>query len=558
MFFDVLTTAAMADELGALTGSRVQDIVLVDALTVGLELYGQHRRHYLLLSAQSAHPRVHLVSDKLRRGPDTPCPLLLLMRKHLRGARLERVTQPGFERILAFDFEGPVTLLAEIMGRRSNILLLAPDGTIMDAIKRVTPEQSRRPVLPHLHYQSPPPLDKPSVASLTPLQLAGLLAAGEGPLWRRLVDAIAGMSPLLAREVIYRATGNPMAAAAEPEALLQAAYELLHELPATHAWAPCLALEGEAAVAYAPYELTHLPDRRRMPGISRAIEEYASLAAGEEPYAAAREAVRHLIEEARERELRRRAGIERGLKPEEEINRLRETGEWILAYATQIAPRQEELIVEGLDGQPVRIPLDPTRTPVENARRYFAEYEDARAAARDAPARLAEVDRALERLAQLETDLRLAENRAEIDEVRHALAQAGYLRREKPRPAARPDGPLRLEAEEGFTVWAGRSSAQNAVVLERAAPHDLWFHARGVPGGHIILVTGGREVPEALLTRVAALAAYYSAARDEPRVPVDVTERRHVRPIRGAGPGQVTYREERTLVVEPSPWRSEG
>ncbi|MCL6431773.1 MAG: NFACT family protein [Anaerolineae bacterium] len=558
MFFDVLTTAAVADELAGLAGGRVQEVVLVDSLTVGLELYGDHRRRYLLLSAQPAHPRVHLVSDKLRRGPDTPCPLLLLMRKHLRGARLEGVAQPGFERILVLDFEGGVTLLAEVMGRRSNILLLSPDGTIMDAIKRVTPEQSRRPVLPHLHYQSPPPLDRPSVANLTPLHLAGLLGAGEGPLWRRLVEAIAGMSPLLAREVICRATGNPMSAVAEPEALLQVARELLHELPTTHAWAPCLAIEGDAPVAYAPYDLTHLPARRPVPGISRAIEEYASLATGREPYAVARETVRRLIEQARERELRRRASIERGLRPEEEINRLREAGEWILAYATQIAPRQQELVVEGLDGREMRISLDPVRTPVENARRYFAEYDDARAAAQAAPERLAEVDRALDRLAQLETDLRLAENRAEIDDVRHALAQAGYLRRGKPRAATRPAGPLRLETEEGFTIWAGRNSAQNAAVLARAAPHDLWLHARGVPGGHIVLVTGGREVPEATLARVAALAAYYSAARDEARVPVDVAERRHVRPIRGAGPGQVTYREERTLVVEPSPWPRQG
>ncbi len=553
MFFDVLTTAAIADELAGLVGGRVQEVVLVDPLTVGLELYGEHRRRYLLLSAQPAHPRVHLVSDKLRRGPDRPCPLLLLMRKHLRGARLEGVAQPGFERILALEFEGGVTLLAEVMGRRSNILLLAPDGTIMDAIKRVTPEQSRRPVLPHLHYQSPPPLDKPSIASLTSLQLAGLLEAGEGPLWRRLVEAIAGMSPLLAREVVYRATGEATAPAADTEALLRVSRELLYELPLTRAWMPCLAMEGGAPVTYAPYDLTHLPTRRPMPGMSRAIEEYASLATGREPYAVARETVRRLIEQARDRELRRRASIERGLRPEEEINRLREAGEWILAYATQIAPRQQELVVEGLDGREMRISLDPARTPVENARRYFAEYEDARAAAQAAPERLAEVDRALDRLAQLETDLSLAENRAEIDEVRHALAQAGYLRRES-RATTRPAGPLRLETEEGFTIWAGRNSAQNAAVLARAAPHDLWLHARGVPGGHVVLVTGGREVSEATLVRAAALAAYYSAARREARVPVDVTERRHVRPIRGAGPGQVTYREERTLVVEPSPW----
>jgi len=265
--------------------------------------------------------------------------------------------------------------------------------------------------------------------------------------------------------------------------------------------------------------------------------------------------VARLLGQARERELRRRAAIARDLLPAEEIDRLREAGQWILAYATQIRPRQEALEVEGPDGQPLRIALDRERTPVENAERYFRQYSHARAAAREGPRRLAEVDQALARLAQWQTDLRLAENRAEIDEVRAELARAGYLRLGRRAPKApRPAGPRRLETAEGFVVWLGRNSRQNAAVLDRAAPLDLWFHARGVPGAHVVLATGGRQAPEELLQRVAALAAYYSDARDESRVAVDVTERRHVRPIRGAGPGQVTYQGERTLVVAPAPF----
>ena len=114
MYFDALTTAAMADELQeTLAGGRVQEIVLVDPLSLGLEIYAGHTRHYLLLSAQPAHPRVHLLSEKPRRGPEAPLPVLLLLRKRVRGARLVRVTQPGFERMLSLEFaavEGPLTL----------------------------------------------------------------------------------------------------------------------------------------------------------------------------------------------------------------------------------------------------------------------------------------------------------------------------------------------------------------------------------------------------------------------------------------------------------------
>jgi predicted ribosome quality control (RQC) complex YloA/Tae2 family protein len=559
VFFDALTTAAMADELGAaLEGGRVQGVVLAGRLALGLEIYAGRQRRHVLLSAETEHPRVQLAGDKVRRGPEAPAPLLLLMRKYVRGARLVRVSQPDFERILSFEFvgsEGPVTLLAEIMGRRSNLILLSPDGTIMEAIKRVTPEQSRRPVLPQHRYEPPPPLLKPSIASLTPSRLGALLAEAQGSLTRRLVQAVAGMSPLLAREVVFRATGNAEADEADPEALVAVSRSLLVELPATHEWTPCVGLEEGQVVAYAPYELTHLPAQQAMPGMSQAIQAYVEAQGAQAPYAAAVAAVRRLLGEARERELRRRAAIQRDVRPEEEINRLREYGEWVLACATQIEPGQRELAVEGMEGRPLQIPLDPKRTPVENARHYFREYDNARSAVEGAPQRLAAVDQALAHLNQLETDLQLAENRADIDQVRSALIEAGYVRVRRPGPRARAAGPRRLEAEEGFVIWAGRNSRQNVAVLQRAAPGDLWLHARGVPGGHVILVTGGRPVPEALLERAAALAAYYSAARDEPQVQVDVTERRYVRPIRGAGPGQVTYRNERTLQVRPARWQ---
>ncbi|MGQ9683972.1 MAG: Rqc2 family fibronectin-binding protein [Anaerolineae bacterium] len=558
MYYDTLATTAMVDELQqALSGGRVQDVVLVDALTLGLEVYAQKRRHYVVLSAQPGQARVHCVSEKLRRGPESPLPILLLARKHVRNARVQAISQPGSERIIRFDLDGPegaLSLIAEIMGRRSNLLLVDAAGTVMEAIKRVTPEQSRRPVQPRQPYFAPPPLDKPSVAVLTPSRLRALLAEGDGPLWRRLTEQIAGMSPLLGREIAFRTAGDAEAAEAEATTLLEVARMMLVDLPASRAWEPCLGLIEGHAVAYAPYMLLHLGERRRMPTFSAAIEAFVQAGAAGSPYAEAKARVAKLLAAAREREERRRAAIERDLLPPEEIDRLREAGQWILAYATQIAPRQNELVVEGPGGEPWRIPLDAARSPVDNAQRYFKRYEDAKRALLGAPERLAQVQRALDRLAQWATDLELAENRGEIEEVRSLLAQAGYLRSASV-ARAQAMGPKRIETEEGLVLLVGRNSRQNQAVLERAAPGDLWLHARGVPGGHLILMTGGRMVPEPLLLRAAALAAYYSAARQETRVLVDVTERRHVRPIAGAGPGQVTYRQERTVEVAPSPWR---
>ena len=149
MFFDALTMACVADELrSTILGDRVQQILLPDNLSVGLEIYAQHQRHYLLASAHAEIGRLLLASEKLRRGVDKETGLLLLLRKHARGAILSAIEQPPFERILRLQFDPPdwgsSELAVEVMGRHSNVILLDASGRVLDAVKRVGPQISPR------------------------------------------------------------------------------------------------------------------------------------------------------------------------------------------------------------------------------------------------------------------------------------------------------------------------------------------------------------------------------------------------------------------------------
>jgi predicted ribosome quality control (RQC) complex YloA/Tae2 family protein len=563
MYFDALTMACVADELRAtVLGGRVQQVLLPDPLSVGLEIYAQRQRQYLLSSAHADLGRLLLASEKLRRGVEKETGLLLLLRKYIRGAVLSAIDQPPFERILRLEFDHPEWgisyLVVEVMGRHSNTMLVDAGDRVLDAIKRVPPHLSpARPILPSRAYTPPPPQDKLAPSDLTEYRLRQILAAADDkePLWRLLVQRLRGMSPLLAREIAFRALGHPRSSVARTERLtplLETVQALLAPLQ-TGQWQPCVVLEEEQPVAYAPYALTHLGDPQPTPSMSQAIEVYTAAAASGDPYAAAKRPVREAMARARSRLEHRREALERSLQEANEADHWRQWGEWILAYAHTIIPGQTELKADTGSGELLHISLDPDRSAVENAQAYFARYRKAQRAAEDVPARLAETILALRDLDQLETDLELAASRPEIDQVKATLVEEGYVRARRRRPARKAHSqPLSLTSPDGLTVLVGRNSRQNdEVTFRHANADDWWFHARGGPGAHVIVRAAGQELPPATIQRAAELAAHFSRLRAEADVLVVYTQRRHVRRIRGAAPGLVTYSQEQTVRVAP-------
>jgi predicted ribosome quality control (RQC) complex YloA/Tae2 family protein len=563
MSFDALTLACIADELrGTIKGGRVQEALLPNKLAVGLEIYANHERHYLFGSVHAERGRVHLASEKLRRGVDKETGLLLLLRKYVRGAIVSEVSQPAFERILHVEFDHPEwgcsELIFEIMGRHSNIILVGAGGRVLDAVKRVgTKRSSTRPILPGQSYMAPPPQAKLAPPDLTEFRLQQLLAEHQPKkqVWQALVDGLRGMSPLLAREIVFRALGQSRATIGQVEyltPLLEAIRLLLGPIESGN-WQPTVVWREDGPAVYASYPVTHQGEPQPMASMSSAIEVYADTLVGSDPYAAARRPVQQAIASARGRLERRQKAIESSLKEAGEADQWRQRGEWILAYAHTIVPGQEELLAETEDSEIMCISLDPDKSPAENAQGYFARYRKALRAGEGSPARIEEIGLALRDLEQLETDLELAANRPEIDLVRAALIEAGHLRPGKDKlPKAGRSHPLSLTSPDGLDILVGLNSRQNdEVTFRQAKGDDWWFHARGVPGAHVIVRFQGTELPPDTIRRAAELAAYYSRSRDEVDVLVDYTRRRYVRRIPGAAPGLVTYRQEQSIRIIP-------
>lgn len=559
MHVDFFTLACLRDRLDGLLGARVQQVVLVDDLSVGLELYAG-RRYYLLASADAQNARLLLVPERVRRGVETQTPLLLLLRKWVRGSRLVNITQPPWERLLRLHFdgeEGRCELIVEVMGRYSNIILVDAEGDVLDAVKRIGPDINRyRVTLPNKPYQLPPvPENREPPDALTIADWEQLLASidEDSPLHRPLVRRLLGISPTAARDIAARMTGNKNARIAEvsPQQVHDATWELLSLLD-TGEWDPHVGLDDRGEVfAFTPYTPAQFVHAERVADVSTAMWRYfEQKLTSTDPYAAARESVQELIDDARERIERTLDQLRESRVDEDKVDRLRAAGELLLAYQHKVEPGDTEVTVPDYEGNDRTIDLDPTLSPVENAQWYFKKYEKAQRAAKDIPRRIAILEHDLDYVEQLKSDLTIAEDRSEIDAVRDALADAGWVPKKHKR-TTHTGGPRRFEVD-GFPVYVGRNARQNdEVTFKRAVSDDIWLHVRGMPGAHVIIKRAGREVPEHVLRKAAELAAYYSPARTGGgEVIVDYTEQQFVNRIRGGHPGLVTYRHEDTIWVE--------
>jgi predicted ribosome quality control (RQC) complex YloA/Tae2 family protein len=563
--FDGLSLSAIRDELAPLVGGRAQKVVFPDDASVALELFTPaHGRSAVLLSAHPDTGRVQLVPRLPARGLERDTPFALLLRKHLRNARLRALRQPRLERILELEWESRddaerlhgVVLIVEAMGRRGNLVLVGEDGTILDALRRSPPSRNpRRPILPHLRYDPPPAQDRLLPEQVSAEELAFGARARSGALARYLSDRLAGMSPLAGRELAFRATGSAateLAAVRDWPSVVRSISEFFAPLD-THAWQPSLALEPLEA---APYPLEHLAAgglqacASMSEALSRYYERFAAAPAQRgDPLAAERKALLASLARAARANARRVHALEQQLAiSHEQRDPLRRAGELLLAYQADVPPSASSVDLEGTP-----IALDPERTAVENAQTYFERYRKAREAAERVPPLLDGARRQQEYLEELQTLVAVAEEMSAIRALRREVGEAVGERvaSAKARPAS---AYRRLPLDDGWEVLVGTSASGNAVVtFDVAQPDDVWLHARGVPGAHVILRGPRGEPPAHVLERAAQLAAHHSAARGSARVEVDAAPRRYVRKIPAAPPGLVRYTNERTLRVEPMP-----
>jgi len=463
-----------------------------------------------------------------------------------------------------------VHFVVEVMGRHSNLILLDDEGLVKESAKHVSPRMSRvRPIRPKTPYTPPPPQERPDPRRLTGPIAAALLAtqAPSATVVNVLVRQLRAISPAMAREIVYRTTSAITATVADlgpddPGTLARETRALLEPM-LTDAWAPVVYRRDDIPVAYAPVPMAHMAVIARaesVPSISRATElvevDPNDGDATTVTHTQRRARLIAAIDAAAKRIDQRIASLEAQEAKAVEAEHHRLAGEMIYAYLWQIKPGDAVLEVDGAS-----ITLDPGLSGKENAQSYFSRYQKARGASRAIPELMGRAQTEAAYLDQARTQVTQASSFADLEALAaeweaHGgtpVAEPGRKPGKSARAATRR--PKAVLTIDGHAIFVGRSGRDNdAVTFDLAGPDDTWLHARGVPGSHVIVRwrQQGQDEDERTIGAAAALAAYYSSARTSATVEVDATRRRHVRKIKGSGPGMVTYRNEYTVSVRPA------
>ena len=574
MALDGITLSMLKNELAEkLIGSRIDKIhqPSKEELVISLRWNGGNGK--LLISASANGPRIHFTESSVD-NPKNPPMFCMLMRKHLSGAKLVEIEQFGLERMLHLSFStynefgDPVIvkLAVEIMGRHSNIMLIGPDGKIIDAIKRVTADMSSvRQVMPGMSYVFPPAQNKMNTLDLDYMGLIERLKNGRDiPLSKALMENLDGVSPIVCREISDIVTGgfdtkSHDLSNDDCEKLVNSLEKLSESVKNGNA-APYMVVEENGH----PLDFTFMKvnqygdalEIRKFETFSEMLDKFYSERSGADRMKQRSNDLFKFVVNLADR-ISRKLDIQRQeLARSTERDVLRVKGELIHANLWMIEKGMTSVVLENYynDCKPIEVKLDPRLSPNQNAQHYFSEYRKADTAERmlkqfieKGEAELSYIESVFDLLSRARTD-------DEVIAIREELVAQGYLKNHR----KNNQKPVKLAPKEyistdGFRILCGRNNIQNdKLTFKDSRKNDIWLHTQKIHGSHTVIVTDGREVPETTIQQAAVVAAYNSKGRESSLVPVDYTEIRNVKKPSGAAPGKAIYEHYKTAYVRPA------
>lgn len=571
MAMDAICLQAVLHELRPqLLGARIDKVQQPSRDQVILLLRGNRR---LLLSAGANTPRIQL-TELNRDNPMEPPMFCMLLRKHLVGGHLTALNQPTLDRLVELEIDmtddfgqpGKRTLVLEAMGRHSNLILLDDERRIIDCLRRVDTEMSmQRQVLPGLFYERPAVGGRKVLTDVTQEIFDRDLsdANQENRLDSFLLEHYFGISPLIAREISCRTTGETDSRIAElhdeKKRLFWNEISRLTDIVKGNNFIPtCLKQEGKfKEFSFLPImQYGNLMEQIHYESFSTLMDDFYEAKEHQERVRQHGQELIRTAATARDRLMRKLAVQEKDYNAAQERDQLRIYGDLITSNLYQMSRGQTKLVTENYydENREISIPLDPLLTPQQNAAKYYKRYTKARTAEKYLREQLEIARRDVVYLESVLEEIREAETEQDFNEIRTELKDAGYLKghgkaKKEMRRAAKP---REFQTSGGFCVLVGRNNRQNDhLTLKDADFRDLWFHTQKIHGSHVILRTDGREPAHNDIAEAAMLAAYYSQARESGNVPVDYTQVKNVKKPAGSRPGMVVYSVYRTVFITP-------
>lgn len=574
MALDAVAIRALVTELAPLIGGRVDKVHQPerDEIAVGIRTYDKSYR--LLISASSANPRLHL-TEHTKKNPKTAPLFCMLLRKHISSGKITDISQVGFERIVrisidSYDELGDYTtkyLYVEVMGKYSNIILVSADGRVIDSIKHVDESMSSvREIMPGGVYAPPPSQEKVDLTEWGTDNYFDFNRPQKAD--KCIISQIGGISPLTARELVYRVFNTTDVAAGDINtnraAMLKLETERLAENVRECGFEPCM-IEDSASGKLLEFSAT---DIKQYESAARVIK-YDSMNALVDDFYYKRDInermrqktadLTKLLNTAAERTAKKLSILERTLKDAENMDKYREYAELITSNIYRMEEGHKSVEVENYfdpNMGTVKINLDPSLSPSQNAQRYYKKYNKAKTALTEAKKQIDTASRELEYIQSTLAMVETADRIEDVTAIRDELRREGYIKgtanaRKQKTEASKP---MHFVSSDGFDIYVGRNNTQNDyLTLKFANSSDLWFHTKDIHGSHTVIKLGlDKNVPRETILEAASLAAYYSKARESSQVPVDYTNIRNVKKPNGAKPGMVIYEGYNTVYVTPS------
>ncbi|MBS7298920.1 MAG: NFACT family protein [Eubacteriales bacterium] len=576
MALDSIAVSALIKELStALTDGRIDKIHQPerDELTVSVRTFSDSFK--LVISASPSNARVHF-TDAGKENPKTAPMFCMLLRKHIQGGKIIAVTQPDFERIIDITVQtrnelGDIVfrhLITELTGRNANIILTDENSRIIEAARHIDFTQSSvRQILPGLTYQSPPPQDKIPFLDASKdfdIRFDDITKTAQSA----IMSEISGISPIFAREIVYRATSRTDTMSSTLSDADKARITTLlnqYRLRALNGdFSPVLITETETdrIIDFSPFEIAQYENictLTSFPTMSEAIGSFYLVRASKERLKQRSADILKLITSNLERLSKKLVIQQRTLKDAENKDKLRRFGDLITSSIYMIKPGMTELTVPDYfepDTPNVTIPLSPQLTPAENAQKYYKKYTKAKNAETEVKKQL---ESTLAETEYLESTLSFVENctsLSDINAIRAELTEQGYIKSSqntKRKSKELSSLPHHFISSDGFDIYVGKNNLQNDILtLKFANTQDIWFHTKKIHGSHTVIKLGlNKDVPKRTITEAAQLAAYYSKARESSQVPVDYAPVKNVKKPSGAKPGMVIYDNYNTIYTTP-------
>lgn len=571
MAFDGITTAALVKELTQkLEGGRIYKIAQPEKDELLLTVKNNGNQFRLLISSDASLPLLYLTEDN-KKSPMNAPNFCMLLRKHIQNARIIAITQPGLERVVHIRLEhlnemGDLCrkiLTVELMGKYSNIIF-RDDEKIIDSMKHIsTAVSSIREVLPGREYFIPGADEKLDILNIDSNGLWNgfekLITEKSTAVYRFLYQNITGLSPVVASELCFRAgvdADKPTNALEEVEKKnIFAELVQLSEKIREGSFTPCIVYDGEAPKEFGVffYQIYAGMQIKEFDSISAVLKSYYEEKSTHTRVRQKSVDLRKIVQTAIERNSKKLDLQTKQLADTQKRDKYKVYGELLHTYGYEVGDGDKAItVVNYYDGSPITIPLDPQLSPMENAAKYFEKYGKLKRTFEALTALTKETEEELHYLESVMIALDMARGEEDLLQVREELVASGYIKKKNAGKKAKLiSKPLHFVSDDGYHMYVGKNNFQNEeITFQMAEGGDWWFHAKGMPGSHVIVKCKGAELPDETFEQAARLAAHFSKGGNQDKVEVDYIQKKHVKKPGGGKPGFVVYYTNYSMLID--------